>query len=175
MAFDFTRDHNVPTNPLHIKPAKEAESIAQLSKDFNSLITALKAGTAYATATLDCTADVILSSVEKNGQLNGLVVILIVAAAADNTPASTVLISTALVDNDLTITVTPDSLPVALTTAQLVLAINGSVSGTYDSIPVDITDTGGYLALMKASGGGATALAASGEGDDATGAFWGGY
>lgn len=169
----YTKTKELPINEAHIS-GQHRQEIARTNTDLRGVIAALVANSSVSTATLDLTTDIVLSSVAESPALNGLDVTLIVAAAADNTPASTVLISTALVDNDLTITVTPDSDPVVLTTAQLVLAINGSVTGTYDSIPVAITDTGGYLALMSATGGDATALAASGEGDDGTCSFWGG-
>jgi len=178
----FSRTFGGMTNPVHIKPAKEAEAIARLNYDFDALITAFNALTStntYATAVLNLTADITLTSATKSPRLNGLDVTLQVAAAAAN-PTNTVLVGVTLVDNDVTITVTPNdgtnngATPVGLTTAQLVLVINGNVTGTYDSIAVTVTDASSVLPLFTATGGGATALADSGEGDGVACSFWGG-
>lgn len=121
--------------------------------------------------TLDLTTDVVITGVNYTSSLNGTQIQIIVNAAAAN-PTDTVLISVAKTAYTISITVTPNdgtnnsATPVGLTTAQLALAITGSVSGTYDGINCTITDSGGYLALFTATGGDATALAASGEGDE---------
>jgi hypothetical protein len=129
-----------------------------------------------ATLTLDLTTDVVLTGVAYSGALNGVSVTIQVAAAAAN-PTDTVLIAVTRVNNAITITVTPNdgtnnsATPVGLTTEQLVLAINGNVSAAYDSINCTITDAGSLLPLFTASGGDATALADSGEGDGTAGTF----
>ena len=178
----FTRTFNTPTNPVHIHPAHEAKTLVEISSDFNDLITAFNAlscSESYAAAVLNLTADVTLTGITKSAQLNGLDVTLQVIAAAAN-PTDTVLIDVTTVDNDLEIQVTPNdgthnaATPVGLTTAQLVLAINGAVSGTYDSIVCTIVDADDKLLLFDAAGGGATALAHSGEGDGIACSFWGG-
>jgi len=130
---------------------------------------------AQPTGILDLTTDITLTVVAYDSYLNGTTIQTEVLAAAAN-PTDTVLIGVtkALVGSDsaqITITVTPNdgtnnsATPVNLTTAQLVLAINGKVTAAYDGINCTITDASSLLALFNAAGGDATALANSGEGD----------
>lgn len=130
---------------------------------------------AQPTGILDLTTDITLTGVAYDSYLNGTTFQTEVLAAAAN-PTDTVLIGVtkALVganSGQITITITPNdgtnngATPVNLTTEQLVLAINGGVTAAYDGINCTITDAGGYLALITAAGGDATALANSGEGD----------
>jgi hypothetical protein len=128
--------------------------------------------------TLDLTTGIIITGNIATGELNGVDLELEIAAAAAN-PTDTVLIGVVRVSDTITITITPNdgtnnsATPVNLTTAQLVLAINGNTSSTYDGINCTITDTGSILPTITASGGDATALVDSGEGDGVSSTFAG--
>lgn len=205
---NYTRVWNVATNWSKVGHIKKA--ISRLSADmagiiaaYNTLDDAMAAPTLFnsvplasfrevdangdlagltgilSTCVLNLTADITLSSADYSPRLNGTVVTTQILAAAAN-PTDTVLIAVTKVDNDVTITVTPNdgtnngATPVGLTTAQLVLAINGNTTAAYDGINCTITDASSILPLFTASGGDATALADSGEGDGVAAAFNGG-
>lgn len=120
-----------------------------------------------ATAVLDLTADITLTSVLKGSPRNGQTLTLQVLAAAPN-PTDTILVSFTGLPGAIVVTVTPNdgtnngATPVDLTTANLVELINtGAVTGK----TVTLTDADSLRILQTASGGDATALADSGEGD----------
>lgn len=128
------------------------------------------------TGILDMTTDVTLTGDDYDSFLNGITYQTEVLAAAAN-PTDTVLIAVTKADvgatsAKVTITITPNdgtnngATPVGLTTAQLVLAINGAVTGAYGGINVTFSGAAlAWLTYITASGGDATALANSGEGD----------
>lgn len=129
-----------------------------------------------ATATLDLTTDVILTSKLKGDQRNTKTFITEVLAAAAN-PTDTILVAFTGTPSAVICTVTPNdgtnntATPVNLTTAELVELINtGAVTGK----TVTITDTQGLRTLQTATGGDTTVMANSGEGDSVTGTFTGG-
>jgi len=124
-----------------------------------------------ATATLDITNDIVLTSVAKGRARNTNTFKTIVNAPAANA-ADAVLVGFTGTAAAIVCTVTPDDTgPVTLTTAELVELINtGAVVGK----TVTITDTSSFRALQTATGGGAQNLAAGGEGDDKTATFSGG-
>lgn len=126
-----------------------------------------------ASATLDLTADIVLTSVEKGRARNTNTFKTVVNAAAAN-PTNTVLISFTGTSAAIVVTITPNdgtnngSTAVNLTTAELVELINnGSVTGKN----VTVTDSSSFRVLQTASGGGAQNLVASGEGDNVTATF----
>lgn len=143
------------------------------SRDMDSLdLEALKA----ATAVLDITADITLTSVGDGKSRNGNTFTLEVAAAADN-PTDTILAEFTGTAGAIVLTITPNdgtnngATPVDLTTAELVELINtGAVVGK----TVTVTDASALRALQTAAGGDATALADAGEGDGVVGTFSGG-
>lgn len=119
------------------------------------------------------TSSIFVTGVAYSSRLNGTTLKLEIQAAAAN-PTDTVLITLSQSGSTVSIIITPNdgtnngSTSVNLTSAQLVEVINGNVSGVYDGINCTITDSPGILPLITATGGDATVLAASGEGDDAT-------
>ena len=126
-----------------------------------------------ATGTLDLTADIILTSVKKGSQRNTNTLTLQVEAAAAN-PTDTVLVSFTGTEDAIVVTVTPNdgtnngATPVDLTTAELVELINtGAVVGK----TITLTDASSLRILQTATGGDATALADSGEGDGVIATF----
>lgn len=129
-----------------------------------------------ATALLNLTADITLTSVMKGSTRNTQTLTLQVLAAAAN-PTNTVLVSITGTAAAIVVTVTPNdgtnngATPVALTTANLVELINtGAVTGK----TITLTDASSFRTLQTATGGGATALADGGEGDGVVGTFSGG-
>lgn len=131
---------------------------------------------AAATATLNLTADIILTSVALGPSRNTNTLTTTVAAAAAN-PDDTVLVDFSGTAAAITVTITPNdgtnngAVPVDLTTAELVELINtGAVVGK----TVTLTDTSSFRALQTATGGDATALADAGEGDGTVATFAGG-
>lgn len=132
-------------------------------------------GTA-ATGTLDITTDIILTSVAKGSARNTNTFTLQVAAAAAN-PTDTILADFTGTAAAIVCTITPNdgtnnaATPVDLTTAELVELINnGSVAGK----TVTVTDASSLRNDQTASGGDATVLADSGEGDGVVATFSGG-
>jgi hypothetical protein len=128
---------------------------------------------APATATLDLTADITLTSVAQGRARNTNTFKTIVNAAAAN-PTNTILVSFTGTTAAIIATITPNdgtnngSTAVNLTTAELVGLINtGVVAGK----TITITDASSFRALQTATGGGAQNLVASGEGDDVTATF----
>ena len=124
-----------------------------------------------ATATLDITNNIILTSVAKGRARNTNTFKTLVNSPAANA-GNAILVGFTGTSAAVVCTVTPDDTgPVTLTTAELVELINtGAVVGK----TVTITDTSSFRALQTATGGGAQDLAAGGEGDDKTATFSGG-
>jgi hypothetical protein len=129
-----------------------------------------------ATAALDLTADITLTSVATGVARNTTTFTLQVLAAAAN-PAATVLVSFTGTAAAIVCTVTPNdgtnnaATPVNLTTAQLrELITTGAVVGK----TITLTDASSLRALQTATGGGATNLADGGEGDGVVATFSGG-
>lgn len=129
-----------------------------------------------ATAVLDLTADITLTSVKKGSGRNTQTVTLQILPAAAN-PTNTILVSFTGTAAAIVVTVTPNdgtnngAVPVNLTTANLVELINtGLVSGKV----ITLTDASSFRILQTATGGGATNLADGGEGDGVIGTFSGG-
>lgn len=128
------------------------------------------------TATLNLTADVVLTSNTEGPTRNGDTVTTQVNALAPN-PSDTVLVDFTGTVDAVTITITPNdgtnnaATPVNLTTAELVELINtGLVTGK----TITLTDSGSLRADLSATGGDATNFANGGEGDGITGTFAGG-
>jgi hypothetical protein len=114
-----------------------------------------------ATAVLDLTADITLTSVGSSVARNGSTFTIQVLAAAAN-PTDTVLVAFTGTSAAITCTVTPNdgtnngATPVDLTTAELrELISTGAVVGK----TVTLTDASSLRALQTATGGGAAALA----------------
>ena len=129
-----------------------------------------------ATATLDLTADITLTSVAKGRTRNGNTFKTVVNAAAAN-PTNTILVSFTGTATAIIATITPNngdnngSTAVNLTTAELVVLINtGAVVGK----TVTITDASSFRVLQTATGGDTTPLATGGgEGNNITATFSG--
>lgn len=126
-----------------------------------------------ATAVLNLTADITLTSVKKGAGRNTQTLTTQVLAAAAN-PTDTVLVAFTGTEEAIVVTVTPNdgtnngATPVDLTTAELVELINtGAVVGK----TITLTDASSLRALQTATGGGATDLADGGEGDGVVGTF----
>ncbi len=129
-----------------------------------------------ATATLDLTNDIVLTSVATGAARNTTTFTLQVLAAAAN-PSNTILANFTGTSSAITCTITPNDgtnnsvTPVDLTTAQLrELITTGSVAGK----TVTVTDSSSLRALQTATGGGAANLADAGEGDGVVATFSGG-
>lgn len=129
-----------------------------------------------ATAVLDLTADITLTSVKKGAGRNTKTFTLQVAPAAAN-PTNTILAAFTGTESAIVCTITPNdgtnngSVAVNLTTAQLrELISTGAVVGK----TVTITDASSLRVLQTATGGGATNLADGGEGDGVVATFSGG-
>lgn len=126
-----------------------------------------------ATATLDLTNDIVLSSVATGAARNTNTVTVQVAAAAAN-PTSTILAVFTGTSAAITVTITPNngtnngSVAVNMTTAQLAELIN---NGTVTGKSVTVTDASSLRALQTATGGGAQNLADGGEGDGVVATF----
>ena len=132
-------------------------------------------GTA-ATATLDLTNDITLTSVATGTARNSTTFTTQVAPAAPN-PTNTILAEFTGNTSAIVCTITPNdgtnnaATPVNLTTAELrELITTGAVVGK----TVTITDSSGLRALQTATGGGATNLADAGEGDGIIAVYSGG-
>ncbi len=126
-----------------------------------------------ATAVLDITADITLTSVATGTARNTNTFTLQVVAAAAN-PTNTILVAFTGTAAAIVCTVTPNDgtnnapTPVDLTTAQLrELITTGAVVGK----TVTITDASSFRILQTATGGGATALVDAGEGDGVVATF----
>jgi hypothetical protein len=124
-----------------------------------------------ATATLNLTNDIVLTKVALAAD-TGTFKTIVNAAAAN--PTNKVLIAFTGTAAAIICTVTPNdgtnnsATPVALTTAELrEMITTGLVSGK----SLTITDASALRALQTATGGGAAALTAGGEGDDVTATF----
>lgn len=131
---------------------------------------------AAAVGTLDLTADIVLTSVALGAGRNTNTFTLEVEAAAAN-PTDTILADFTGTAAAIICTITPNdgtnngAVPVDLTTAELrELITTGAVVGK----TVTITDASGLRNDQTATGGGATALAAGGEGDGVVATFSGG-
>lgn len=128
-----------------------------------------------ATATLDLTVDIILTSVSALEARNTTTFTIQVAPAAAN-PTNTVLAAFTGTAAAITVTITPNdgtnngAVAVPLTTAELrELITTGSVVGK----TVTVTDGSSLRALQTATGGGPQNLADGGQGDGVVGTFSG--
>ncbi len=146
-------------------------ALAKLDADTGGQIAAVAA-----TALLDLTADITLTSVAAGAARNTTTLTLEVEAAAAN-PTDTILADFTGTAAAIVVTITPNdgtnnaATPVDLTTAELrELITTGAVVGK----TVTITDAGSLRTLQTATGGGATALADAGEGDGVVATFSGG-
>ena len=126
-----------------------------------------------ASATLDLTADIVLTSVAKGPARNTTTFTLQVVAPAAN-PTNTVLVAFTGTASAIVCTVTPNdgtnnsATPVTVTTANLVQLINtGLITGKTPTI----TDGSSLRALQTATGGSTTVLADAGEGDGVVATF----
>jgi uncharacterized spore protein YtfJ len=126
-----------------------------------------------ATATLNLTADIVLTKAVVGSAQNGRTFTIQVLAAAAN-PTDTILAAFTGTAAAITCTITPNdgtnnaATPVDLTTAELrELITSGAVVGK----TVTVTDASSLRALQTATGGGATALANGGEGDGVAATF----
>jgi hypothetical protein len=129
-----------------------------------------------ATATLNLTTDIVLTSVDAGADRNTNTFTIQVLAAAAN-PTNTILVAFSGTSAAIVCTVTPNdgtnnsATAVNLTTANLVQLINtGAVTGKN----ITLTDGSSFRTLQTATGGDATALADAGEGDGIAGTFSGG-
>lgn len=129
-----------------------------------------------ATASLNLTTDIALTSVLKGANRNTKTFTLQVLPAAAN-PTNTILFAFTGTANAIVCTVTPNNgtnngaTPVTVTTANLVQLINsGLITGKFPTI----TDASSLRALQTATGGDTTPLADGGEGDGVVGTFSGG-
>lgn len=154
---------------LQPSPEKTPNELLVLADLTGVLLTA-------ATATLNLTADIILTSVAKGTARNTTTFTTQVLAAAPNTDDE-VLVSFTGTSAAITCTITPNDgtnnslTPVDLTTEDLVELINtGAVTGKN----VVLTDSSSLRALQTATGGDTTPMADAGEGDAVTGTFSGG-
>jgi hypothetical protein len=149
----------------------DMEGYKDLSSGFGSNWIMSQGNPVAATAPLDMTNDIVLTSVAKGRARNTNTFKTIVNAPAANA-ANAVLVGFTGTTAAIVCTITPDDTgPVTLTTAELVELINtGAVVGK----TVTIADTSSFRALQAATGGGAQDLAAGGEGDDKTAVFSGG-
>ncbi len=134
------------------------------------------AASVAATAILDLTADITLTSIALGAGRNNNTLTLEVAAPAAN-PTDTILADITGTGDAIIITITPNDgtnnavTPVDLTTAELRELID---TGTVGAKTVTITDPSGLLDDQSAAGGDATDLADSGEGDGVVATFSGG-
>jgi hypothetical protein len=126
-----------------------------------------------ATALLNLTADITLTSVKKGAGRNTQTFTIQVLAPAAN-PAATVLAAFTGTEAAIVVTITPNdgtnnaATPVPLTTAELrELISTGAVVGK----TITLTDVNSLRILQTATGGGATALADGGEGDGVVGTY----
>lgn len=133
---------------------------------------------AAAEAVLNLTADITLESAAAGAGRNDSTFEIVVNAAAAN-DTDEVLVTFTGTAEAIVCTVTPNdgtnngATPVALTTAQLAEVINtGDVAGYSGTIV--LTDASSLRELQTATGGGATDLAAAGEGDGVSATFEGG-
>lgn len=129
-----------------------------------------------AEATLDLTADIVLTSVAAGADRNTDTLTLQVLAA-DANPTDTVLAAFTGTADAIVLTITPNdgtnnsATPVDLTTAEIAELINeGSVAGK----SVTVTDASSLRALQTAAGGDATVVEEAGEGDGEVATFSGG-
>ena len=129
-----------------------------------------------ATASLNLTADITLTSVAEGAARNTTTFTTEVLAAAAN-PTDTVLAEFTGTSAAIVCTITPNdgtnngTVAVDLTTEELVELINtGSVTGK----TVTVTDASSLRILQTAAGGDTTPLANGGEGDSVLGTFSGG-
>lgn len=129
-----------------------------------------------ATAVLDLTADITLTSVKKGAGRNTTTFTIQVLPAAAN-PTNTILFAFTGSATAIVVTVTPNdgtnngAVAVPVTTANLrELITTGAISGKFPTI----TDASSLRILQTATGGGATNLADGGEGDGTVGTFSGG-
>ncbi len=129
-----------------------------------------------ATATLNLTADIILTSVAQNSARNTNTFTLQILPADDN-PSDTVLAAFTGTAAAIVLTITPNDgtnnavTPVDLTTAEIRALINAGVVG---GKTVTVTDASTLRILQTATGGGATVVVDSGEGDGVVATFTGG-
>jgi hypothetical protein len=128
-----------------------------------------------ATAMLDLTADIVLTSVSDLDSRNGTTFEIVVNAPAAN-PTDTVLLAFTGTASAIVCTVTPNdgtnntATPVTVTTADLAEAITtGAITGK----TATITDASSLRALQTATGGDTTPLAQGGEGDGVSATFAG--
>lgn len=155
----------------------------ELAQKINGMVDVLKAqangddvAAVAASATLNLTNDIVLTSVAAGAARNTNTFTLQVLAAAAN-PTDTVLVDFTGTAAAIVCTVTPNdgtnntATPVDLTTAELVELINtAAVVGKN----ITLTDGSGLRNDQTATGGGAQNLADGGEGDGVVGTFSGG-
>lgn len=129
-----------------------------------------------ATATLDLTVDVVLTSVATGDARNTTTFTTQVAAAAAN-PTNTILAVFTGTAAAITVTITPNdgtnngAVPVNFTTANLTELINtGAVAGK----SITVTDASSLRALQTATGGGPQNMVDGGQGDGVVATFSGG-
>lgn len=145
-----------------------------LEKEVKELYLKMTVGNwTQATATLDLTSDITLTSVATGTARNTTTFTLQVAPAAAN-PTNTILADFTGTASAIVCTITPNdgtnnaATPVNLTTANLTELINtGSVTGK----TVTVTDGSSLRALQTATGGNTTNLADGGEGDGVVATF----
>lgn len=156
---------------LLITQQKWNTTLDKLNVDAASAILAVAA-----TAVLDLTADITLTSVATGAARNTTTFTSQVIAAAPN-PTNTILVSFTGTAAAITVTITPNdgtnnaATPVDLTTAQLVELIN---TGVVVGKTITLTDASSRRTLQTAAGGDATNLADGGEGDGVVATFSGG-
>ncbi len=130
----------------------------------------------HASATLDLTSDIVLTSVASGSARNTKTLTLQVLAAAAN-PTSTVLAAFTGTASAIVLTITPNdgthnsATAVNLSTAQVRELIQ---TGVVVGRSVTVTDGSSLRALQTATGGGAANVADSGEGDGVVATFSGG-
>lgn len=146
-----------------------------LEKEIKKLYAEINPGNQQiqATATIDLTTDIVLTSVAYGSSRNTNTFTIQVEAPAAN-PTDTVLIDLTGTAAAIVCTVTPNdgtnnsATPVTVTTANLVEAINtGAITGK----TATITDSSSLRELQTATGGDTTDLADGGEGDADAGTF----
>jgi len=131
---------------------------------------------ATATATLDLTADIVLTASDVGYGPNARSFTIQVAAAANNASGDLNAVFTGT-PAAIVLTITPfnngSGTTYNITTAQIVELINtGTVAALAGNITV--TDSSSLRALQTATGGGGTNVADSGEGDNVSASFSGG-
>ena len=171
-----TRNNDTITSQVIVASANPTDTVlADVTGDIDGVIITITpndgtnnpANTAPTGTTIGLNAEVIYTSATVSAARNDDTITIQVLAAADN-PTDTILAGITGTIDAVTITITPNdgtnngATPVDLTTAELAeLVTNGTVAGK----TVTVTDGGGLLTDLSATGGDATDLANGGEGD----------